>query len=69
MPWKSYLTDYSKPITSPQPLLVYQVGDLQDAFRQMASGKSSGKIIVNLNPSDEVPIRQIYPIISEYDRC
>jgi NADPH:quinone reductase-like Zn-dependent oxidoreductase len=53
---KSYLTDTSTPITSPQPLQVYQVGNFQDAFRQMASGKSSGKIVVDMNTADEVPV-------------
>jgi NADPH:quinone reductase-like Zn-dependent oxidoreductase len=54
---KSYLTESSAPITSPQPLQVYRAGNLQDAFRQMANGKSSGKIIVDMNAADEVPVR------------
>ncbi|QKX53295.1 uncharacterized protein TRUGW13939_00373 [Talaromyces rugulosus] len=53
---RDYMTDSTNPISPPQPLQVYQIGDLKNAFRRMASGKSSGKIVLDLNPASEVPI-------------
>lgn len=53
---RDYMTDSTNPISPPQPLQVYQIGDLKNAFRRMASGKSSGKIVLDLNPSSEVPV-------------
>ena len=44
------------PICTPQPLHVYQVSHIEDAFRLMQSGKNDGKIVIEMSKSDNVPV-------------
>ena len=44
------------PITIPQPLQVYTLRHISEAFRLMASGKSSGKIVIDIINNDEIPV-------------
>ena len=44
------------PITTPLPLQVYPLRYLPEALRFMASGKSSGKIVLDFTNDDEVPV-------------
>ncbi|KAF2864665.1 hypothetical protein BDV95DRAFT_508906 [Massariosphaeria phaeospora] len=43
-----------KRVQVPQPLHVYGVGKVEDAFRYMQSGQNSGKIVVEMRKGDEV---------------
>ena len=43
-------------IHTPQPLHVYQVSKIEDAFRFMQSGKNDGKIVIEMSKSDYVPV-------------
>ncbi|PYH98982.1 hypothetical protein BO71DRAFT_455222 [Aspergillus ellipticus CBS 707.79] len=44
----------SSKIFVPKPLQIYGVGQLEDAFRLMQSGKNSGKLVVELRETDFV---------------
>ena len=44
------------PIHTPQPLHVYQVSKIEDAFRSMQSGKNDGKIVIEMSKSDNIPV-------------
>lgn len=65
----------SSPITTPQPLHIYRVPKIGDAFRFMQPGKNDGKIVVAMTTSDEVPVspcqskeaRRLQ--LTELDRC
>ena len=50
------LNDRSDPITSPLPVNVFQVSELEQAFRAMQSGQSIGKIVVEMNDHAVIPV-------------
>ena len=43
-------------VTSPQPLNVYSISDIEKAFRLMQSGKNSGKIVIDMDEHVPVPV-------------
>jgi NADPH:quinone reductase-like Zn-dependent oxidoreductase len=43
-------------IRSPSPLHVYDVDKVEDAFRYLASGKNSGRIVIRVNQSTKVQV-------------
>jgi len=48
----------AKGVMSPaEPLQVYSVSDLEKAIRHLQSGKTMGKIVVDLRPDDQVVVR------------
>ena len=44
-------------IAGPEPLNVFKASQVEEAFRYMQSGKSIGKIVVEFNDDDIVPVR------------
>jgi NADPH:quinone reductase-like Zn-dependent oxidoreductase len=44
-------------IKVPSPLAVYKASQIEEAFRYMQSGKSKGKIVIEFNDDDVVPVR------------
>ena len=44
-------------ISSPQPLHIFKVSELEKAFRMMQSGKCMGKIVVEMDGDSIVPVR------------
>ena len=38
------------------PLQIYKVSEVEQAFRHMQSGKSIGKLVVELNSEEQVPV-------------
>ena len=40
----------------PQPLQIYRLNHIVEAFRHMASGSSSGKIVIEFSDDDTVPV-------------
>jgi NADPH:quinone reductase-like Zn-dependent oxidoreductase len=52
-----------------QPITVYPVSEIQNAFRLMQAGKHLGKIIVQVNPDAQVQVRFTYPSIPEGHLC
>ena len=46
-------------ITCPKPLHVYESSRVEEAFRYMQSGKNLGKIVVEFQADDIVPVRNI----------
>ena len=46
-------------IAGPQPLHLYKSSQIEEAFRYMQSGKSIGKIVVEFNADDIVPVRKL----------
>lgn len=45
-------------ISTPQPLHVYKLSDLERAFRSMQSGKHIGKVVVDMNGDSIVTVRR-----------
>lgn len=45
-------------ISSPQPLHVYRISELERAFRLMQSGKHIGKVVVEMDEDSIVPVRR-----------
>lgn len=43
-------------IHCPKPLHVYSVSSIEAAFRYFQSGKNTGRIVINADPSDKVPV-------------
>ena len=43
-----------KKVNASQPLSIYSVSQLEDAFRYMQSGRNVGKIVIDMNKEDEV---------------
>lgn len=43
-------------ISLPDPLQVYGISDIEVAFRQMQSGKNSGKAVLEMRDTDEVMV-------------
>ncbi|KAF1974305.1 polyketide synthase PksD [Bimuria novae-zelandiae CBS 107.79] len=43
-------------IRAPSPLNVYDVDSVEDAFRYLASGKNSGRILIRIDPSTKKPL-------------
>ncbi|PVH94279.1 hypothetical protein DM02DRAFT_693560 [Periconia macrospinosa] len=41
-------------VRAPNPLHIYDVNRVEDAFRYLASGKSSGRILIRVDPSTQV---------------
>ena len=41
----------------PRPLNIYPVSDVVKAFRQLQSGSSVGKTVIEYHPDDMVPVR------------
>lgn len=52
-----------KRISPPQPVHIYSVGQVEQAFRYLQSGKNTGKTVVELNQGDMVKVR--IPIIKD----
>ena len=50
------LTGNSQPLKIPQPVHTYKVSEIEDAFRFMQTGKSSGKIVVEMLDDAVVPV-------------
>lgn len=50
------VTDGESGISPPQPLQVYSVSKLEEAFRLMQSGKSMGKIVIEMDETARVPV-------------
>ena len=50
-------------IAIPTPLHIYNASEAENAFRYMQSGKSIGKIIVQFNQEDLVPVRILASLI------
>lgn len=46
-------------VTAPQPLHIYKASQVEEAFRYMQSGKNMGKIVVEFNRDDIVPVRSL----------
>ena len=44
-------------ITAPQPVTVYPISSVKEAFRFMQTGQHLGKIVITVNESDLVPVR------------
>ena len=49
----------SQPLTTPQPLQIFDISKIEDAFRLMQSGKSSGKIVVEMCDDAIIPVRPL----------
>lgn len=47
-------------ITAPQPITVYPISSIKEAFRSMQTGQHLGKIVITVNESDLVPVRWIW---------
>lgn len=45
-------------ISPPKPLRIYGVAQIEDAFRQMQSGKTIGKLVVEFRPEEDVAVSQ-----------
>lgn len=43
-------------VRAPSPLHIYDVDKVEDAFRYLASGKSSGRILIRVDPSTHVKV-------------
>lgn len=53
----------AKSITPPFPLEVFKTPQIEDAFRYMQSGRNKGKIVIEFNDDDIVPVCLIYSIL------
>ena len=51
-------------ITVPAPVHLYKTSQIEDAFRFLESGKSMGKIVVEFNENDIVPVRKSFRSIT-----
>lgn len=52
----SDLLSDARPITTPEPLRVYPVSGIEEAFRFMQTGQNDGKTVVEMLKSDIVPV-------------
>lgn len=52
----------SHAIRPPQPVHVYSIARMEEAFRYFQSGKNIGRIVISLNPDTVVPV-SFYPCI------
>lgn len=43
-------------VKASQPLKVYSVSQIEDAFRYMQSGKNVGKVVVDMQKDDQVQV-------------
>lgn len=48
-------------IHCPKPLHVYSVSSIEEAFRYFQSGKNTGRIVINANPTDGVLVSALVP--------
>lgn len=46
-------------LTPAEPIQIYGVSEIENAFRHIQSGKSSGKAVVELRPDDYVQVRRL----------
>jgi hypothetical protein len=44
-------------VRAPRPVQVYPVSQLEAALRHMQSGKSMGKLVIEMNPNENVLVR------------
>ncbi|KAF2465949.1 BcPKS1, polyketide synthase [Lindgomyces ingoldianus] len=51
----------------PHPLHVYSIGNIEQAFRFIQSGKNSGKVVLNMTSSDTVPVLLKYEPHYQFD--
>lgn len=51
-------------IGSPSPVHVYRVSQVEQAFRYLQSGKNTGRIVVDMEDKDLVPVRLNFPTCS-----
>lgn len=49
-------------IRPPEPLQVYSVSEVEAAFRSLASGKSLGKITINMDPNATIPVSTFFVV-------
>lgn len=47
-------------ITEPTPLQIFKGSDIGQAFRLMQNGKSHGKLVIEFNEDDMIPVRYFY---------
>jgi len=52
---------FSKKICPPQPLHIYGVGEIEQSFRYLQSGKNTGKTVVELRGTDIVKVSCLEP--------
>lgn len=43
-------------VRAPRPLHIYDVDSVEDAFRYLATGKNTGRIVIRVDPSMNVPV-------------
>ena len=48
------------------PLHEYSISDIETAFRFMQSGKNTGKIVLNLGPTETVPVSLVFSLLFRY---
>ena len=61
----------TKRFHSPYPLQAYPLGDIEKAFRLLQSGKTSGKIVLEVEPRVTIPVSEIHlprPFIGDTDQ-
>ena len=46
-----------------KPIHTYRVSEIEKAFRLMQSGKHSGKIVIEFNKDEEIPVSYSYPAL------
>ena len=47
------------------PLHEYSISDIETAFRFMQGGKNTGKIVLNLGPTETVPVSVVFSVFSD----